>query len=177
MRRGIMVFALVASLACGIAPSAGASAAPTGGRSSGAVGRARIDGRWIDLRSGWGEARACLVYPGRAIECFKSRGGLAARLAGLRAPDLACGSSLDLYDGTYLSGTEVSIYTRGLWINLSTLGFDNRTSSYVVGACPIDLASGTNGGGSRYTRCLSPGCAEFTMASGWNNVVSSVYMH
>jgi hypothetical protein len=88
----------------------------------------------------------------------------------------SCSSSLDLYDGTYLTGVSVSIYTRGLWINLSTVGFDNRTSSYMVGACSVALASGSNGGGSLYPRCLSAGCIEDVMASGWNNVISSVYL-
>ncbi len=89
----------------------------------------------------------------------------------------ACSTSLDLYDAGSLGGTHVAIFTRGLWINLSTIGFDNRTSSFAVGACAIDLASGTNGGGSRYPRCLNPGCVENTMVSGWNNTVSSVFLH
>lgn len=177
MRKGIVMFAVAMSLAYGTAPSSKAQADSNLERPGRTSRWARFDGRWIDLRAGWGEARACLIYPGRATECFKTGQGLADRVDQLRAPDLACGSALDLHDGTYLSGTKVSIYTRGLWINLSSVGFDNRTSSYVVGACPVDLASGTNGGGSRYPECLNPGCAEFVMLPGWNNVLSSVYLH
>jgi hypothetical protein len=39
------------------------------------------------------------------------------------------------------------------------------------------LASSTNGNGARYTRCLSAGCVENTMDLGWDNVISSVYLH
>ncbi len=92
-------------------------------------------------------------------------------------PSLACSSPLQLFDGTNLSGAKVLIYTRGLWIDLSTVSFDNRTSSYKVGACAIELASGAGGGGAHYTRCLSAGCVENVMDLGWNNVVSSVYLH
>jgi hypothetical protein len=92
-------------------------------------------------------------------------------------PSLACSSALQLFDGTNLGGAKVLIYTRGLWIDLSTVSFDNRTSSYKVGACAIELASGPGGGGAHYTRCLSAGCVENVMDLGWNNVVSSVYLH
>jgi hypothetical protein len=95
---------------------------------------------------------------------------------GIRAT-LTCSSPLKLYDGTYLTGSEVSVSARGLWIDLSTVSFDNRTSSFKVGACSVDLASGAGGSGAHYTRCLSAGCEEDVMDLGWNNVVSSVYLH
>jgi len=93
------------------------------------------------------------------------------------APLISCSTALNLYNGTYLTGTRVSVSTRGVWINLSNFGFDNMTSSYKVGACSVELASGANGSGSHYSRCLSAGCEEDVMASGWNNVISSVYLH
>lgn len=91
-------------------------------------------------------------------------------------PDVACSSPLKLRDGQSQTGTTVSIYTRGLWINLADVGFDNRTSSYTVGACAVELAALANGGGARYPRCLQAWCVENVMFTGWNNVVSSVYL-
>jgi hypothetical protein len=93
------------------------------------------------------------------------------------APDVACSTPLRLYDGTSLTGTFVSVSTRGSWINLSSLSFDNRTSSFKVGACSVELASASGGGGALYEHCLSPGCEEDTMDPGWNNVISSVFLH
>ncbi len=52
---------------------------------------------------------------------------------------------LQLYDGTYRTGAEVFIYTRGPRINLSTVSFSNGTSSFKVGACAVKLASGRGG--------------------------------
>jgi hypothetical protein len=62
------------------------------------------------------------------------------------------------------------------WINLADFGFNNMTSSYTVGACAVILAAGTNGSGSLYPECLNAGCVEDVMLSGWNNVLSSVYL-
>jgi hypothetical protein len=71
----------------------------------------------------------------------------------------------------------VSIYVRGLWIDLSSVSFDNKTSSFWVGACAIDLAPQAGGQGNHYTRCLYAGCVENVMLPGWDNVVSSAYLH
>jgi hypothetical protein len=167
------VFALVAS-----AGGASASNAATGARTRAWVGHALFEGRWIDLGKGWGAARACLVYPHLPTECFRTVGELEELERSLPTPvNLSCSTPLRLHDGTYQTGTTVSIYSRGLWINLSTLSFDNMTSSYTVGACAVELAAGSSGGGSHYTRCLSAGCVENVMAAGWDNVISSVYLH
>jgi len=93
------------------------------------------------------------------------------------APTSTCSTPLRLYDGTNLTGASVAISERFVWVNLSTLGFDNRTSSFKVGACAIDMASAANGGGALYETCLTAGCEEDTMDLGWNNVISSVYLH
>ncbi len=74
-------------------------------------------------------------------------------------------------------GSSVSIGQRLVWVNLSSRSFDNRTSSYTVGSCAVDLASGANGGGQLYSRCLSPGCVENVMDRGWGNTNSPVYLH
>lgn len=91
-------------------------------------------------------------------------------------PDVSCSTPLTLYNGTNLTGSSESIYVRGVWVNLSSVGFDNMTSSYEVGACAVILASAANGGGSHYPECLNAGCVENTMLTGWNNVISSVYL-
>jgi hypothetical protein len=105
--------------------------------------------------------------PGRGIAGKAGRGG---------APTLNCSTALRLHDGTFQTGTTVYVYARGIWVNLSDVGFNNMTSSYTVGACAVVLASGTNGGGSHYPYCLFAGCVEDVMAPGWDNVISSVYL-
>lgn len=159
-----------------------------GGRPSAAQGLpdsgviADFEGRQIDLAEGWGGAQACLVLSS-TIHCFRTVDELSAAEKSLVAGDGAlvslaatCSTALRLYDGTYQTGSLLSIASRGQWINLGLYGFDNQTSSYRVGACAVELASGTNGGGSRYFRCLSAYCEEDVMASGWDNVLSSAYL-
>ncbi len=106
-----------------------------------------------------------------------SAGALQARHSAGLPSSLSCSTPLRLHDGTNQTGTTVSVYARGLWIDLSAVGFDNKTSSFTVGACAVELASGSGGSGAHYTRCLSAGCVENVMDLGWNNVVSSVYLH
>jgi hypothetical protein len=103
--------------------------------------------------------------------------GEGTRLVGGAAPALNCSTALKLYDHTNFGTPSVSISQRGTWINLSTLGFDNRTSSYRLGACLVDMASGQNGGGALYPTCGSPGCGESSMKPGWDNTISSVFIH
>jgi hypothetical protein len=143
---------------------------------------ADFEGRQIDLAEGWGDAQACLVLSS-TTHCFRTVDELTAAEKSLVAGDdrlislaATCSTALRLYDGTYQTGSVLSIATRGQWINLGLYGFDNRTSSYRVGACAVELASGTNGGGSRYFRCLDAYCEEDVMASGWDNVLSSAYL-
>jgi hypothetical protein len=93
------------------------------------------------------------------------------------APNANCSTPLKLHDGSGQMGTTVSVSVRGIWVNLSDIGFDNRTSSYTVGACAVDLAAQANGNGNHYPRCLNAGCVENTMLAGWDNVISSVYLH
>jgi hypothetical protein len=141
-----------------------------------------FEGTEIDLTYGWGDARACLVLTAM-VQCFRTieelnaaEESLAGGDSGIISPAATCSTALRLYDGTYQTGSVLSIAVRGQWINLGTYGFDNRTSSYRVGACAVELASGTNGSGSRYSRCLSAYCEEDVMASGWDNVLSSAYL-
>jgi hypothetical protein len=88
-----------------------------------------------------------------------------------------CSTPLTLHDGTSQTGAKVTVSARGIWVNLSTLSFDNKTSSYTVGACSVQLASAANGGGALYTSCLSAGCVENTLDPGWDNTFSSVFLN
>jgi len=141
---------------------------------------ATFEGRQLDLSQGWGDAQACLVSHD-GVECFRTiaeldaREQLLAATGGASAASATCTTPLRLYDGVYRTGAVLSVATRGLWLNLNLYGFDNRTSSYKVGSCNVDLAASTNGGGSRYPRCLTAYCLENVMMTGWSNVLSSVY--
>jgi hypothetical protein len=104
-------------------------------------------------------------------------GGTRTGSVGAAAPNATCSTPLKLHNGTWQTGTTVSVSTRGVWINLSDVLFDNRTSSYTVGACAVDLAAQSSGSGNHYTRCLNSGFVENTMLAGWDNVISSVYLH
>ena len=61
-------------------------------------------------------------------------------------------------------------------LNLSTYGFDNDTSSYRVGACASTFWAGASGSGSVYPGPTGANASASSMLSGWNNVVSSVYI-
>jgi hypothetical protein len=175
-RRGavLMVVLLVAMCTASTAEGAGRwGIGPEDNRE----GLARFEGRWIDLEESWGAARACLVAPGLPPECFRSTFELSRRAAALETPEVSCSSPLKLYNYTNQGGSSAWIYTRGLWINLSTYSFDNKTSSYRVGACAAELAALSDGDGAHYSGCLDAWCEEDSMSFGWNNITSSVYLH
>jgi hypothetical protein len=175
-RSAILGFALLAVLYAA-PPADGADREGIHHRQGDRQSLARFEGGWIDLATGWGPARACLVVSGRSVECFRSALDMSQREAALFIPDVNCSSPLKLYNLINRGGTMVSIYARGLWINLSTYGFDNMTSSYAVGACAAELAALSGGGGAHYSGCLNAWCVENSMSFGWNNITSSVYLH
>ncbi|MGI8515033.1 MAG: hypothetical protein ACR2NT_07785 [Acidimicrobiia bacterium] len=127
--------------------------------------------------------QACLLYQvGNIYECFGSEKELDARLEMLAdQPETSallaqCSTGLRLYDGTGYTGSVLVILDRSLWINLSSYGFDNRTSSYKVGACDSYFAENGSGGGSWYPASATQAWDQASsMQSGWNNRVSSVY--
>jgi hypothetical protein len=179
MRRVLCLLVTAVSL---VALWAGAASATSSSRWRPAATRsvALFEDRWIDLRVNWGQATSCLIYPGRTPECFRTTAEAQARATSLRgsaSPDLSCSTPLTLHAGTYQGGATLLVYVRGLWVNLSTYSFDNRTSSFTVGACAVELAAQSGGSGNHYPRCLYAGCVEDVMAAGWDNVISSVYLH
>ncbi|MBA3380869.1 MAG: hypothetical protein H0T97_03235 [Actinobacteria bacterium] len=143
-------------------------------------GLALFEGKVIDLSRGWGEARACVVFDAdRVAECFRDTATLHARETEVAADVsilASCSTPLRLFANTGYGGSELDIYTRGVWQNLSTWGFDNQLSSYKVGACGVHLAENANGGGSWYPGNTSAGAQASSMLSGWDNRVSSVYL-
>jgi len=131
-----------------------------------------------------GDEEACLVWQSEGLfECFGSEKEIDARIEQLMLEDSGtlsllaqCSTGLRLYDGTGYSGSVLVILDRSLWINLSLYGFDNRTSSYKVGACSSYFAENANGGGSWYpTSATEAWDQASSMQSGWNNRISSVF--
>lgn len=181
MRSKALQVLVVAVFVAVSAPSADARPPDQGGI-------ALFEGRVIDLHDGWGEAQACLVSDTtRPARCFGSEEALQAFIEGSEttiesgvesvAVAAACSSSLRLYDGANHTGSVLYLSTRTTWINLSSYGFSNKTSSFKVGACSTFMADLSNGGGDWYpTSATTAGKVAANMASGWNNRVSSVYI-
>jgi hypothetical protein len=139
------------------------------------------DGTVLDLAVSWGPATACHVADD-GVFCFSSESRLDAYLdAGdvgrVQTMSATCSTTLKLYDGTSWSGALLSLGTRGIWLNLSLYGFNDRTSSYSVGACSSLFAEHASGGGSWYPGSTSAGASAGSMVTGWNNRVSSVYQY
>ena len=153
---------------------------------------ASFEGRSIDLAEDWGEARACLVWrQGGVLECFRTPEALDAREAQLdrsggRRPSSetavtasyawSCSSSLRLFDWTWYGGRVLSFWDRGYWQNLWHYGFEDRTSSYIVGGCHVHLAEHWDGGGWWYPGPTFAYVGEPVMYWDWQNTISSIYI-
>ncbi|MDJ0790558.1 MAG: hypothetical protein QNJ71_01555 [Acidimicrobiia bacterium] len=195
-RLAVVIFAVVGMLATPAVASAADEGAPSERRVV-----AEFEGRTIDLSRDWKQAKACLVWQTRgivkcmrtekqlerwldaldlalgyqddvnAVEAFSATGGYAVR-AGAK-----CSTTLKLYDYTNMGGASLYMRDRGYWQNLSSYGFNQRVSSFKVGACSTIMADYNNGGGARmpssYTKAWR---LIYSMPSGWNNDVSSVYI-
>jgi hypothetical protein len=99
-----------------------------------------------------------------------------AALAAVVLPMATCSSSLRLYRAPSYGGSVLYLTNRGTYIDLSSYGFDNDTSSYRVGACDSNFYAGSNGGTPLYPGPTSANSSAASMLSGWDNVVSSVYI-
>lgn len=177
-RRTLGVFVVVIVL-LGLAPAASATTPDKGAL-------AEFEGRMIDMSSDWGDANACHVGDDGA-KCFSTEKEMVAWLAENResavggvamAASYTCSSYMRLYDGTSYTGAALYLSTRRQWLNLSSYGFNQKTSSYKIGACNSIFADYNHGGGARYPTYLTQRYDKATsMLSGWNNDVSSVYMY
>jgi hypothetical protein len=91
------------------------------------------------------------------VACFDTEEealDVAAAAAAARSGAVAaasCTPAMQLYDGTSFTGASLNITTQSTWFNLSTLGFDNITSSWKSGCVAGRLASGTGGAGTLST--------------------------
>lgn len=172
------IFAAAATVAT-MTPAVPTYAAPAANGSGGVT--ATFEGGAIDLAEDWGDARACSISATGAV-CYRSEAEMDTELAASKAalgggevaPLSSCSTSLRLYDGTSYTGQVVSISTRATLISLSSLGFDNKTSSYKVGACSATLYSG--GGSGIYPGNTAANAQAPSMTSGWNNTISSVLL-
>jgi hypothetical protein len=146
----------------------------------------------LDLGESWGDATACIEFDDHT-ECFRTEdellaaypeygstggdsGAISAALNGVITPMSVCATSLRLYRSTGFTGGTLVLTTRAVVLNLSTYGFDNDTSSYKVGACASTFWAGASGSGSVYPGPTGANASASSMLSGWNNVVSSVYI-
>jgi len=176
----------VAIVATVIAASIGLAAPSVNAAHERMVSPAWFEGELIDLSHDWGKATACNVSAEES-RCFRTEAEMDDDIAqrqrtvqdrGVIVASLStCASSLKLYNGTSYTGTVLNLSTRFSYINLSTYGFDNLASSYKVGACDVDMFAGAGGAGCLYPGDTSANSHAVAMSSGWNNVVSSVYIY
>jgi len=152
---------------------------------------ALFDGEIIDISADWGGATACLVAPDLVDipECFRTEAEMNERIGQLgmgaggpltnaTVASTTCSGFLRLYDGTSYSGTSLALNVRGKWINLTSYGFDQRTSSFKIGACSAYFADLVDGGGSWYPTGDTQAYDQSpSMISGWNNDLSSLYIN
>lgn len=142
------------------------------------AGRAWFEDHWINLEVDWEEAGACHV--GVTTVCYRTEKDMDADLAATgEAVTLAasCASSVRLYDGISYTNNVLLLSQRLTPLNLSSYGFDNATTSYKVGGCDADFYAGANLGGSTYPGNTAAFAQSPSMATGWNNVISSVYIN
>lgn len=82
----------------------------------------------------------------------------------------SCTPAMSLYDGTSFTGASVNITLQSVWVNLSGLGFSNRTSSWRTGCAGGYLANGTGGAGTRIG--MAAGGQQSSLGT-FNNLASS----
>lgn len=143
---------------------------------------ASFEGREIRLADGWGDAHACFVSES-GVRCYRSEsemnlteGTASSGQTSLGFRSLVtCSSQLRLYDGTSKTGDVVLFNVRGTSIPLSGYGFNNKTSSYSVGACAAVFYD-VGVGSAQYPGSTSAGASANTMISGWDNRISTIYI-
>ena len=106
------------------------------------------------------------------LACYKSEVealGALVDTTGLTAA-ASCTPAMSLYDATSFTGASVNITLQSVWVNLSGLGFDNRTSSWRTGCAGGYLADGTGGAGTRIG--MAAGGQQSSLGT-FNNLASS----
>ena len=180
MRRTITAIALIITLLFAGSAPAGAAISKTD------PSVASFEGGYLNLRNGWGQATAC-TSDGVTTECFRNEKELDQYLTQVISPDgsqalgdvgiqSVCSPTLRVYSGTSFGGSVLALSTRLAFVNLSVFSFDNVASSYRVGACSSTFYDGASGGAPTYPGNTSAGASATSMASGWDNRVSSVFI-
>ena len=84
------------------------------------------------------------------LACYQTQADAVGALgAGTNVAAASCTPAMTLYDGANFTGASVNITLQSVWVNLSGLGFSNRTSSWRTGCVGGYLADGTGGAGTR----------------------------
>jgi hypothetical protein len=144
---------------------------------------ASYNGGTIDLSQGWGTATVCAVTE-TGTHCFATQSDYQvwlttqSDLSGLLpAGSGNCSTGLELFQNISYGGTELVIYVKSIWLNLSTYSFSDALSSYKVGACSISMTDAPNGGGNVYPGATSAGSDVSWIGTAWNDRVQSVYIY
>jgi len=141
---------------------------------------ATFEGRKINLQSDWEAATACHIDAEGDAACFRDEHEMDTYIEQIEATASRatnCSSSARLYANTSHGGAVVSFSQRSTWINLSAYGFDNVTSSYRIGNCSAVFKASSFGGGGTYPGSTAAGASSTSMSSGWDNVVSSIWIN
>lgn len=194
-RRWVILLATLLAGTLGAVPAQGAGQGEAA-ESPGVTTVALYGDRTIDIAEDWEGAGACVVWPEilDVPECFDTEEQVDRRIAQLEA-ELAipsfgvavdgitaasgssCASYLRLYDGSWYTSAVLYLRGRGQWFNLADYGFNQRTSSFKIGACSAWFADWANGGGTWYPTSQTEAYdVAPTMTGGWNNDVSSIYI-
>lgn len=146
--------------------------------------QAWFEGEQINLAEGWGEANACIA-DSAGTRCYRTRTELEIQensSAGLGASTTTaallatCASNLTLYSATGYGGSSLSLNVRGTGIGLAAYGFSNITSSYTIGGCNAEFYDGAIGSAA-YPGNTNAFASASSMAAGWDNRVSTVYIY
>jgi hypothetical protein len=187
----VLVVSIAGSVSSGVGPAVGqvdvAGAPSDGGKNVGASdngttvakpGLADFEGRKLDLSKGWDQAKACVVaQDAKLLECFRTAKDAEARVETLKADygTYWCSSPLRLFEHGDHAGRQLMFYDRGYVQDLPDYGFNDQTSSFIVGACTSYLAEHTGLAGAWY-----PGSTAWAwvpaMIPGWNDRISSIYI-
>lgn len=125
--------------------------------------------------SAQGSTQACLVRPAGSVECFTTVAAMQAASGQLMATG-AISCPVTLYTGASYTGRALELTGQGYWMNLSDYGFDNIAVSFKGTGCGFHLAQGQYGDGYWYPGNTGPWAACPNMGTGWDDVVSSVYI-
>jgi hypothetical protein len=138
---------------------------------------ASYNGGTIDLSTGWGTAKVCVVS-NSGTTCFSSQSEYQSSLSTnvTFVPLTSCSSGLQLYQDVSYGGNELVLSQTGTWINLSAYSFSDVVSSYKVGACNISMTDGSGGSGNVYPGATSAGSDVSWIGTAWNDRVQSVYI-